>query len=126
MEGELSPSLRRKLDFFVKGSIGQASSGLLAWEALENTRAAKTARASRQRRSRKQVQKNGVISAADARHIVQEREEDSLNKARALIEKEETKKEKERRKLIKKHLIMIRKVGRAKIRARKEQTKWWE
>ncbi|KAI9886594.1 MAG: Cell wall alpha-1,3-glucan synthase ags1 [Watsoniomyces obsoletus] len=123
-EGDLSPSLRQKVNSFVKKSVAQANSGQLAWDALENTRAAETARATRQRQSRKQVQKNSVIAAADARHIVHERGEDTLNKARPLIEREAARKVKEQGKLIKQHLIMIRKVGQAQIRARKEQTKW--
>ena len=52
--------------------------GVHASQQLEDTEVAQQARANRQRRSRRQVQKGGVIYAHEARAVVRQKEEDSV------------------------------------------------
>ena len=52
---ELKPSMRRKLDMFIKGSLVQNNSGLLISAELAHTKAAENARRLRQTTNRKSV-----------------------------------------------------------------------
>lgn len=91
----VSPTFKTNLDRFIKGSLTQAQSGAHAYQELANTQAAEQARATRQNRTRRSVQKGGVIYAHQARAIVRKKEEDSAQKkvARAEWELEQAKKE---------------------------------
>ena len=74
----VSPTFKVNLDRFIKGSLAQAQMGVHASQQLEDTEVAQQARANRQRRSRRQVQKGGVIYAHEARAVVRKKEEDSV------------------------------------------------
>jgi hypothetical protein len=75
-----SPTFKDTLNMFVKGSLAQAHLAAQVQEDLERTRAAELARANRQKRTRRSVQKGGVIYASQARAIVRKREEDDTQK----------------------------------------------
>jgi len=76
----LSPSSNRHLQQYLKGSLAIAQSGALALQDLENTKAAELARAARQKRSRRPLQKGGVLYAYEAREMVKQKEQDSVEK----------------------------------------------
>jgi len=74
---------------FARGSSANMHAQLQAERELANTQAVARARRQRQKSNRKVVQKGGVIYAANARSIVQKREqEEALKAARALLRKE--------------------------------------
>ena len=60
---------------FIRGSLVQAQAGAIAEEELVNIRAAEKSRANRQARSRRAVQKGGVIYAHQARAVVSKKDE---------------------------------------------------
>ena len=55
--GDLSSTIRRSLDTFIKGSLVQAHAGAQAQGDLPHTQAAEIARASRQKRSRRRYKR---------------------------------------------------------------------
>jgi len=65
---------------YLKGSLALAQSGAQALSDLENTKAAQLARAVRQNRSRRSIQKGGVLYAHEARAMVLQKEKDSQDK----------------------------------------------
>ena len=70
----LSPTFQYTLNKFIKGSVTQVTSGALAYSQLQHTQAAESARALRQKgRTRRYVQKGGVMYAAEDRSIAQQR-----------------------------------------------------
>ena len=75
-----SPTFRNSLDSFIKGSLAQAHLAAQVQEDLEHTQAAELARANRQKRSRRSVQKGGVMYAGQARAIARKREEEDSQK----------------------------------------------
>jgi hypothetical protein len=62
---------------FAKGSLTQAELGAIAQEDLSKTKAAEIARAARQNRSRRSVQKRGILYADGARTMARKRQEDN-------------------------------------------------
>ena len=76
----LSPTFRRSLDTFIKGSLVQAHASAQAQEDLQNTQAAEIARAAREKRSRRSVQKGRVMYADEARSMTRRWEEEELEK----------------------------------------------
>lgn len=75
----------------MNGSITITTAGGLASSSLAATEAAQIARQLRANRTKRHLQRGGVIYAGDARHMVQEKVEDSLEKAREALAKEEAK-----------------------------------
>ena len=57
-----------------------AQSGALALQELENTKAAELARAAQQKHSRRSIQKGGVLYADEARAMVLQKEQESVEK----------------------------------------------
>jgi len=84
----VSPTFQRNLNQFIKGSLAQAQAGAQAYTDLSNTKAAEQARTLRQDRTRRSVQKGGVIYTHQARAIVKTREEDDAQKRIELAERE--------------------------------------
>ena len=63
---------------FVKGSLAQAHIAAQALDDLTQTKAAEVARATRKERSRKTLQKGGSMYIDEARVMVQQKKQDSL------------------------------------------------
>ena len=82
---DLSSTLHRSLDTFIKGSLVQAHAGAQFQEDLQHTQAAEIARASRQKRSRRSVQKGGVMYVDGAHSMTRQREEEELEKAKVAL-----------------------------------------
>jgi len=76
----LSSTGTKALETFIKGSLVQAQSGAQAFAELTNTKAAEVARAARRARSRRSIQKGGVMYAHEARKMVRQKEQESLEK----------------------------------------------
>src|SRR5204862_2851834 len=87
----LSPTFRKSLDCFIKGSLVQAQTGAEALDHLQLSEAASNARKARQQQNRRVVQKGGVIYASEARKMVRKREEDDVAKAQAALSAAENK-----------------------------------
>ena len=121
----MSPTTARNLSSFIKSSLTLATSGALAIEELKTNQSVQTAGAARQVKTRRQVQKGGIVYAKDARQIVRHREVDELAKAQALVLRTEEKKKKDIIKRQQKLFLEIRKVGKAKCRIRCNETSWW-
>ena len=81
---DLSPTFRRSLDTFIKGSLTQAHAGAQAQEGLQHTQAAEIARAARQKRSRRSVQKGGRVYVDGARSMTR-RWDEELEKAKVAL-----------------------------------------
>ncbi|KAG0126281.1 hypothetical protein HOY82DRAFT_615466 [Tuber indicum] len=79
--GELSPTANRSLQRFLKGSLVQAQSGAQALEDLQTSKAAELARSARQKRSRRSIQKGGELYAHEARAMVVQKEQETIEKA---------------------------------------------
>ena len=77
---DLSPIFQENLRLVLKGGMVQAISGERAVADLSNSKAAEKARAARQK-SRRTVQSGGQLYAHQARNMVQQREEEELQKA---------------------------------------------
>ena len=75
-----SPTFRPSLESFIKGSLAQGHLAAQVQEDLEHTQAAELARANRQKRSRRSVQKGGVLYAGQARAIARKREEEDTQR----------------------------------------------
>jgi hypothetical protein len=65
--------LRTAFGHFIKGAMARVHSGAWAEHELEHTQAAQQARAAREKASRRQVQKGGVIYAKEARKRIDAR-----------------------------------------------------
>ena len=83
---KLSPTVRRCLDSFLKGSVTQALVSAQAAEDLSYQQAAQNTRRRRTEASRKHVQKGGVLSARNARQITQKRVVDELAAAQLSLD----------------------------------------
>jgi len=83
-----SPTFKTNMQRFIRGSIVQAQTGTMAQEELASTRAAELARANRQSRSRRAVQKGGVIYVHQARAIVSKKQELDTRKKVEKVERE--------------------------------------
>jgi len=81
---DLSPSFQERLRCVLKGGMVQAISGKQAVKDLANTNAAEKVRAAR-KRSRRNVQKVGVLYAHQARHMVKQKEVAELEKAEVAL-----------------------------------------
>ncbi len=77
---DMPTNMREKLEAFVKGNVAQATTGQLIADNLANTKAAETARAVRQSRTKKWTQKSGVLTAREARKMVRDREAAALKR----------------------------------------------
>ena len=86
---------------------------------------AKTAQASRQLKSKQQVQKGRIVYANEACHIAHQQKMDDLVKAQALVAKTAEKKEQDKKKERHRHLVEIHKAGKAQVKARQEYA-WWD
>ena len=84
----ISPTFQRNLEQFIKGSLAQAQAGAQAYTELNNTNTAENARRTRQNRSRRSVQKGGVIYAHQARAIVKKKEDADTQKRVEAAERE--------------------------------------
>jgi len=73
-------TFRNSLNFYLKGSIAQAHLANQLQEDLDNAEAAQLARANRQKRTRRGVQRGGVLYASEARTMVERREENEAEK----------------------------------------------
>jgi len=88
---EMHKDNKEAMDIFMKfarGSSANMHARLQAEREFANTQAVARARRQRQKGNRKVVQNGGVIYAANARSIVQKREQEALKAARALLRKE--------------------------------------
>ena len=81
---DLSPIFQENLRLVLKGGMVQGISGELAVADLGNSKASEKARAARQK-SRRTVQKGGQLYAYQARNMVQQREEEDLQKAQIAL-----------------------------------------
>ena len=84
----ISPTFQTTLQQYIKRSLAQAHAGAQAYKDLENTHAAENACAIRQNRSRRSVQKGGVIYAHQARAMVHKRAADAAKKTVEQAERE--------------------------------------
>jgi len=83
---DLSPRFRESLNIFTKGSLAQAHTGALTKEHLSKTKAAELARANRQERNRRSVQKGGLIYADGARTVVRKRMDNDVHKKLQVVQ----------------------------------------
>jgi len=80
---EMSPEFQLHLKQVLQGGLALAQSGELAKEHMENTQAAEHSRDARHRaQNRSQIQRGGVIYAADARQMVKNREAAEVEKTK--------------------------------------------
>ena len=75
-----SSDFRPSLNHFIKGSLAQGHLAAQLGTDLDHAEAAQLVRSNRQKRSRRVVQKGGVLYANEARSMIQKREENDLAK----------------------------------------------
>jgi hypothetical protein len=68
-------AMRESFKKYAKGSLAQAEVGAVAQKELSKTKAAELARANRQNRTRRSVQKGGILYADGARAMVRKKQE---------------------------------------------------
>ena len=72
-----SPTFKKNLQRFIRGSLIQAEAGTIVSQALGETQAAEQARANRGRRTRRAVQNGGFLYAHEARAAVSKKQEEN-------------------------------------------------
>ena len=112
-----SPTFKKNLQRFIRGSLIQAETGAIVSQELGNTQAAQQARANRGRRIRRVVQNGGFLYASEARGIVSKNNEAGarlqLEKAERELERQQKKSRAERKKIWK---PIFQELGKSKLR----------
>jgi hypothetical protein len=90
-DGEVNPTFAHDLTKFIKGSLTMATELIQTKRDLGRTRKAEDTRKRRRLIKNTPLQTGGVLTVADAREMIQHREEDEVEKARKILEAAEAK-----------------------------------
>lgn len=85
LDKTLDEALRTRLAPILRGAVIQALEGAEAIDELQYTTVAQAASRARSLQKRTQLQRGGVLTAANARAMVRTREDDEIEKARRLV-----------------------------------------
>jgi phage baseplate assembly protein W len=86
-DSALDEALRTRLAPILRGAVIQALEGAEAIDELQFTTVAQAASRNRSLQKRTQLQRGGVLTAANARSMVRTREDDEIEKARKVIQR---------------------------------------